>query len=259
MRGASRSGHSLRHRHVAGGACQCAARRHLARPVAHERSARVDAEDLTCTVRGRRHPQAAQRPPARPGPVLPHRSRRRRQPRRHGGNARLRHQRRALRHHARERAGADRGHADGEIIRTARRAKKSAAGYDLTRLLVGSEGTLGVITEVTLRLYGIPEAIAAAVCPFPRIEGACNAAIPPSRPALPVARIELLDAMQVRACNIYSKLTSRKRRRCSSNSTAARVRRGTGRAFRRSRATMAAATSNGDPAGGPLEAVAGAA
>ncbi len=96
---------------------------------------------------------------------------------------------------------------DGEIVRTARRAKKSSAGYDLTRLLVGSEGTLGVITEVTLRLQGIPEAIAAAVCPFASIEGACNTAIAAIQSGLPLARIELLDELQVRACNIYSKLT----------------------------------------------------
>jgi D-lactate dehydrogenase (cytochrome) len=96
---------------------------------------------------------------------------------------------------------------DGDIIRTARRAKKSSAGYDLTRLLVGSEGTLGVITDVTLRLHGIPEAIAAAVCPFASIEGACNTAIAAIQSGLPLARIELLDELQVRACNIYSKLT----------------------------------------------------
>src|SRR6266850_4966476 len=67
--------------------------------------------------------------------------------------------------------------ANGEIVRTARRAKKSSAGYDLTRLLVGSEGTLGVITEVGLRLYGIPESIAAGVCPFPSVDAACQATI----------------------------------------------------------------------------------
>ena len=96
---------------------------------------------------------------------------------------------------------------DGRVIRTARRARKSAAGYDLTRLLVGSEGTLGVITEVTLRLHGIPDAIAAAVCPFATIENACNAAIVAIQSGLPLARVELLDELQVRACNIYSKLT----------------------------------------------------
>jgi D-lactate dehydrogenase (cytochrome) len=95
----------------------------------------------------------------------------------------------------------------GELMTTARRAKKSAAGYDLTRLMIGSEGTLGVITGLTLRLHGIPEAIAAGVCPFPDVEAACNAAIITIQSGLPVARIELLDALQVRATNVYSKLS----------------------------------------------------
>src|SRR5579862_2330641 len=97
--------------------------------------------------------------------------------------------------------------ADGRVIRTARRARKSAAGYDLTRLLVGSEGTLGVITEITLRLYGIPEAISGGICPFPSVEAACEATIATIQSAIPVARIELLDALQVKAVNLYSKLT----------------------------------------------------
>ena len=96
--------------------------------------------------------------------------------------------------------------ANGEVINTAHRAKKSSAGYDLTRLIVGSEGTLGVITELTLRLQGIPEAIAAGVCPFPSVEAACNATILTIQSGIPVARIELLDALQVCACNAYSKL-----------------------------------------------------
>jgi uncharacterized repeat protein (TIGR03803 family) len=73
--------------------------------------------------------------------------------------------------------------------------------------MVGSEGTLGVITEITLRLAGIPEAIAAGVCPFPSVEAACNTAIATIQAGIPVARIELLDALQVKACNAYSKLT----------------------------------------------------
>jgi D-lactate dehydrogenase (cytochrome) len=96
--------------------------------------------------------------------------------------------------------------ANGEVITTARRAKKSAAGYDLTRLFIGSEGTLGVITEITLKLQGIPEAIAGGVCPFPSVEAACNATILTIQSGIPVARIELLDEMQVKACNAYSKL-----------------------------------------------------
>jgi D-lactate dehydrogenase (cytochrome) len=96
---------------------------------------------------------------------------------------------------------------NGELMTTSRRARKSAAGYDLTRLIVGSEGTLGVITELTLKLHGIPEAIAAGICPFPSVSDACNATILTIQSGIPIARIELLDALQVRACNSYSKLT----------------------------------------------------
>ena len=84
--------------------------------------------------------------------------------------------------------------------------RRSAAGYDLTRLFVGSEGTLGVIVEITLRLAGIPEAIAGGHCPFPSVRAACDATIETIQSGLPVARIELLDALQVKACNAYSKL-----------------------------------------------------
>jgi D-lactate dehydrogenase (cytochrome) len=91
-------------------------------------------------------------------------------------------------------------------VRTARRAKKSSSGYDLTRLLVGSEGTLGIITELTLRLYPIPEAIAAAVCGFETLAGAVETAMEAIQSGIPMTRIELLDALQIRACNIYSKL-----------------------------------------------------
>jgi D-lactate dehydrogenase (cytochrome) len=89
---------------------------------------------------------------------------------------------------------------------TSRRARKSAAGYDLTRLFVGAEGTLGVITELTLKLHGVPEAIAAGVCPFPSIDAACGAAIAAIQAGLPLARVELLDEVQVRACNAEAKL-----------------------------------------------------
>ncbi|MFC1665459.1 FAD-binding oxidoreductase [Pseudomonadota bacterium] len=96
--------------------------------------------------------------------------------------------------------------ADGRIIRTSRRARKSAAGYDLTRLFVGSEGTLGVITELTLRLYGIPEAMSAAICHFSNLEDAVNTTILTIQSGIPVARIELLDDVQIEAVNTYSKL-----------------------------------------------------
>jgi D-lactate dehydrogenase (cytochrome) len=96
--------------------------------------------------------------------------------------------------------------ANGEVMTTSRRAKKTSAGYDLTRLLVGSEGTLGVITELTLKLSGIPEAISGGDCPFPSVEDCCNAAIHTIQSGIPVARIELLDALQVKAVNLHSKL-----------------------------------------------------
>ncbi|MSO66513.1 MAG: FAD-binding protein [Pseudolabrys sp.] len=97
--------------------------------------------------------------------------------------------------------------ANGDVMSTARRAKKSSAGYDLTRLMVGSEGTLGVITELTLKLSGIPEAIASGVCPFPSVDAACKATILTIQSGIPVARIELLDALQIKAVNAYSKLS----------------------------------------------------
>lgn len=96
--------------------------------------------------------------------------------------------------------------ADGEIIKTARRARKTSAGYDLTRLLVGSEGTLGIITEITLKLHGQPEAVRAAVCSFPSIEAACEATILATQCAIPMARIELVDEENIKAINVYSKL-----------------------------------------------------
>ena len=96
--------------------------------------------------------------------------------------------------------------ADGRVIRTAKRARKSSAGYDLTRLFVGSEGTLGVITELTLRLYGVPEAMSSAMCSFTSIDGAVNTVIQTIQAGVPVARIELADDVQMDAINRYSKL-----------------------------------------------------
>src|SRR6202451_796425 len=96
--------------------------------------------------------------------------------------------------------------AEGRVVRTARRARKSSAGYDLTRLFVGSEGTLGVITELTLRLSGIPEAISSAVCAFPTIDAAVDTVILTIQSGIPVARIELLAEPQMDAINKYSKL-----------------------------------------------------
>jgi len=99
--------------------------------------------------------------------------------------------------------------ASGEVIRTGTRAKKSSAGYDLTRLMVGSEGTLGVITEVTVKLYPLPEAISAAVCSFPSIEAAVRTTIQIIQLGIPIARVELIDANTVRMVNAHSKLTLR--------------------------------------------------
>lgn len=97
--------------------------------------------------------------------------------------------------------------ANGEEIRTGRRARKSSAGYDLTRLFVGAEGTLGALTSITLRLQGIPEVIGGGVCAFADVKSACDAVIMTIQMGVPVARIELLDEIQVRACNAYSGLT----------------------------------------------------
>ena len=96
--------------------------------------------------------------------------------------------------------------ADGRIIKTGGRSRKSAAGYDLTRLFVGSEGTLGLITEVTLRLYPQPEAASAATCTFPTIDAAVRTVIQTIQLGVPIARCELLDTLTIKAVNGYSKL-----------------------------------------------------
>jgi D-lactate dehydrogenase (cytochrome) len=99
--------------------------------------------------------------------------------------------------------------ADGRIVRTGTRARKSSAGYDLTRLMVGSEGTLGVITEITLKLYPLPEAVSAAVCSFPSIEAAVRTVIQTIQLGVPIARVELIDGNTVRMVNVHSKLSLR--------------------------------------------------
>jgi D-lactate dehydrogenase (cytochrome) len=96
--------------------------------------------------------------------------------------------------------------ADGSLVKAGGRARKSSSGYDLTRLLVGSEGTLGVITSLTLKLYGIPQATSGGVCPFPSVDAACRAVIMTIQLGIPVARIELVNALQMSAMIAYSKL-----------------------------------------------------
>ena len=96
--------------------------------------------------------------------------------------------------------------ASGEVIRTGTRAKKSAAGYDLTRLFVGSEGTLGVMTEISLRIYPLPEAVSAAICSFPSIEAAVHTTIATIQMGVPIARVELIDGNTIRMVNHYAKL-----------------------------------------------------
>ena len=96
--------------------------------------------------------------------------------------------------------------ADGSVIRTGTRAKKSSAGYDLTRLMVGSEGTLGVMTEITLKIYPLPEAVSAAICSFPSIEAAVHTTIQVIQLGVPIARVELIDKNTVRMVNAYAKL-----------------------------------------------------
>ena len=99
--------------------------------------------------------------------------------------------------------------ANGDVIRTGTRAKKSAAGYDLTRLLIGSEGTLGIFTEISVRLYPLPEAVSAAICSFPSIDAAVQTVIQTIQLGVPIARVELIDVNSVRMVNAHSKLSLR--------------------------------------------------
>ena len=151
--------------------------------------------------------------------------------------------------------------ADGEVIKTGGRARKSSAGYDLTRLFVGSEGTLGVITELRLRLHGIPEAISSAICPFASIEQAVETVIATIQAGVPVARIELLDELTMEACIRYSRLEGYPRRADpvlrvprlrGRRRRAGRDREGDRPRLRRGRFPM------GDPARGAQPALAGA-
>jgi D-lactate dehydrogenase (cytochrome) len=114
--------------------------------------------------------------------------------------------------------------ADGTVIHTGTRARKSAAGYDLTRLFVGSEGTLGIITAITLRVYGLPEAMSAAVCSFDSLAGAVDTVIETIQLGIPVARIELLDELMIDAVNRYSKLSLKQAPTLFRNFTAPRPR-----------------------------------
>ena len=125
--------------------------------------------------------------------------------RRHGRDARLGNHRGSLRDDARQRAGHDGGPCRRQHHQDRRPRPEVSSGYDLTRLFVGSEGTLGVITELTLRLYGRPEAVRAAVCPFESMAGAANTVIQTIQLGIPVARIEIIDEAQLRVVNAYSK------------------------------------------------------
>ena len=167
----------------------------------------VNAEDLTVTVAGGRDADAGQRrdPPHRP--VLPDRPRRRRVDRRHGatrasGTNAVRYG--TMRENV---LGLTVVTASGEVIHTGTRARKSSAGYDLTRLMVGSEGTLGVMTEITLRVYPLPEAMSAATCTFPSIDAAVRTTIQIIQMGIPIARCELLDRFAVQAVNRHDKLS----------------------------------------------------
>ena len=166
----------------------------------------VHAEDFDCVVEPGITRKQLNEAPARPGPVLLGRPGRGRLARRHGLDPRLGNHSGPLRHDEGQRPRAEGRTANSELMSTSRRARKSSAGYDLTRLFVGAEGTLGVITELTLRLHGIPEAVSAGHCAFPSIKAACDTAITAIQAGIPLARIELLDEVKIRVSNAYSKL-----------------------------------------------------
>ena len=166
----------------------------------------VNAEDLDCRVQPGVTASSSIRTFATPA-CSSHRSGRRCIARRHGRDPPPRARTRVRYGTMRENVlGLTVVLADGRVVKTGGRARKSAAGYDLTRLFVGSEGTLGVITEIRLRLYGIPEAVSAAVCSFGSLAGAVDTVIQTIQCGVPVARIELLDEVQMDAVNRYSGL-----------------------------------------------------
>ena len=167
---------------------------------------RVSAEDLDCDVEAWRDASAAEPGARQYGRAFLGRSRRRCDDRRDGRHARRRARPPCVTGRCGETVlGLTVVLADGRVIHTGGRARKSASGYDLTRLFVGSEGTIGIITELTLRLYGLPEAVSAATCPFETLEGAVQTVMTTIQLGIPVARIELLDETQIEASNRYSR------------------------------------------------------
>ena len=210
-RPARRAGHSVRRRLVARRPPARGAGRRLDRPVAHEQGARGQCRGPHRHRAGRRHADAGQRrdPPHRP--LL---SDRPRAPTRRSAacarRARAAPTPSATGRCARTCSGCTVVTAQGEVIHTGTRARKSSAGYDLTRLMVGSEGTLGVMTEITLRVYPLPEAMSAATCTFPSIDAAVRTTIQIIQMGVPIARCELLDRYAVQAVNRHDKLVARR-------------------------------------------------
>ena len=243
-----RAGHPVRRRLVARGPPARGAGRRQHRPVAHEQGARAS------TPRTSPSPSqagvtrdAAQRRDPPHGPVLPDRPRRRRIARRHGatrasGTNAVRYG--TMRENV---LGLTVVTASGDVIHTGTRARKSSAGYDLTRLMVGSEGTLGVMTEITLRVYPVPEAMSAATCTFPSIDAAVRTTIQIIQMGVPIARCELLDRHAVRAVNRHDKLVAHRGADAADGVPRQRGerRRSRPRRCRRSRASTAAKASSG--------------